>query len=94
METPTTQNLSGDLLEFQDHELCGLERRETDEDVHDPAIDVVLRRRGGVTFDDGSVARRGSLKRALAEKVVHERADIEPDLRPERARRSARRQPI
>ena len=61
-----------------------LERREADDDVDDAEIDVVLRRRFLVAFDEVGFARRLALERALAEQVVHERADVEPDLRPER----------
>src|SRR5205085_12121760 len=31
-----------------------------------------------------SLARRPALKRALPEKILHKRADVQPDLRPER----------
>ena len=37
-----------------------------------------------VALDEVRVARRRALERALAEQVLHERADVEPDLRPQR----------
>ena len=49
-----------------------------------PQIDVVLRGGFLVALDEVGLARRRALKRALAEQVVHERADVQPDLRPER----------
>src|SRR5262249_14978348 len=77
-------DLAGELLDLDDHELGRLERRETDQDVHDAAIDVVLRRRLLVALHQVRLARRRALERALTEERLHERADVEPDLRPER----------
>ena len=37
-----------------------------------------------VALHEVGLARRRALERALAEQVVHERADVEPDLRPQR----------
>ena len=37
-----------------------------------------------VALDEVRLARGRALERALAEQVVHERADVQPDLRPER----------
>ena len=37
-----------------------------------------------VALDEVGLARRGALEGALAEQVLHERADVEPDLRPQR----------
>src|SRR5262245_57651434 len=77
-------DLSSDLLERDDHELGGLERREADDHVDDAEVDIRL---GGglfVALDEVRFARRAALKRTLAEQVVHERADVEPDLRPQR----------
>src|SRR5215218_3027021 len=75
--------LAGDLLDLDDDELRRLERREPDDDVHDPAIDVRLRRRLLVAFDEIGVAGGRSLERTLAEEAVHEHADVEADLRPQ-----------
>src|SRR5215211_4939143 len=77
-------DLSRYLLDLDDHELGGLERRESDDDVHDAAIDVALRRRFLVAFDEVRVPWRAALERALAEQVLHERAEIQAQLRPER----------
>src|SRR5215218_10932026 len=77
-------DLSRYLLDLDDHELSGLERRESDDDVHDPAIDVALCRRFLVAFDEVRVPGRTALERALAEQVLHERAEIQAQLRPER----------
>ena len=76
--------LAGDLLQPDDDELGRLQRREADHDVDDAEVDVVLRRRLGVALDEVRLARRRALERALPEQVVHERADVEPDLRPQR----------
>ena len=54
-------DLAGHLLDFDDHEFGGLERREPDHDVDDAAVDVALRRRLLVTFDEISFARRFAL---------------------------------
>src|SRR5215216_6285528 len=77
-------DLAGDLLDPQDDELHRLERREPDEDVHDAAVDVVLRGRLLVALDEVRLACARALERALPEQGLHEGADVEPDLRPER----------
>src|SRR2546423_15337026 len=77
-------DLSRHLLYLDDDELGGLERREADDDIDDAEIDVVLRRRLFIALDEVSILRRLPLKRALSEKVVHESADVETNLRPER----------
>src|SRR5215213_10892965 len=76
-------DLAGDLLDPQNDELGGLQRREPDEDVHDAAVDVVLGGRLAVALDEVRFARAGALERALAEQRLHERAHVEPDLRPQ-----------
>src|ERR1051326_7443646 len=86
-------NLAGDLLDLDDHELGGLERREADDDVDDAEIAVVLGRGLGVAPHEVRVLGRGPLEGALAEQVVHEGADVEPDLRPERLVRRPRHAP-
>src|SRR5215207_9576771 len=77
-------DLAGDLLDPQNDELGGLERREPDEDVHDAAVDVVLGGRLAVALDEVRLARARALECALAEQRLHERADVEPDLGPQR----------
>src|SRR6266542_5648060 len=41
---PSGRDLPGELLDLDDHELGGLQGREADEDVHDAAIDLRVRR--------------------------------------------------
>ena len=38
------RSLSGHLLKFDDNELSPLHRRETDKNVDDPSVDIILRR--------------------------------------------------
>ena len=47
-----------------------------------------------VALDEVGLLRRAALEGALAEQGLHEGADVEPDLRPQRRRRSARTRPI
>src|SRR6266852_95621 len=77
-------DLAGHLLELDDHELGRLQRSEADDDVHDAQVDVILGGRLLVAFDEVGLLRRSALEGALAEQVVHERADVQPDLRPQR----------
>src|SRR5918911_3910172 len=66
----STFDLTSHLLELDDHELGGLQRREADHDVDDAEVDVVLRRRLFVALDEVGVARRRALKCALTKQVV------------------------
>src|SRR5919106_193906 len=77
-------DLAGYLLDFDDDELRWLERGKPDNNVDNATVDVVLR--GGllVTFDEVGLARRASLECPLPEQIVHERADVEADRRPQR----------
>src|SRR5262249_25650174 len=75
--------LARDLLDLQDDELRGLERREADHDVDDPVIDIILGRRLVIALDEVRVARRFPLEGALAKQVLHEGPDVEADLGPE-----------
>src|SRR4029077_20712009 len=84
MKVSLSLDLSGHLLDLNDDELRGLQRRETDVDVDDTEVDHVLRRSFLVALDEVGVARRLTLERALAEQIVHEGADVQPNLRPER----------
>src|SRR6185295_20253399 len=77
-------DLSSHLLDTDHDELRGLERRESDDHVEDAEIDVVLRGGLAVALDEVRILRRRALERALAEHSLHERADIEPHLGPER----------
>src|SRR5262245_53282574 len=78
------RDLSGHLLDADDHELGRLERCESHEDVHDAEIDVGLRGGLAIALHEVRLARGLSLERALAEEVLHEGAHVEPDLRPQR----------
>jgi hypothetical protein len=60
------------------------ERREAHDDVDDAAVDVALGRGLLVALDEVGFLRRLALEGALAEEVVHEGADVQADLRPER----------
>ena len=75
-------DLTGALLEGDDHELGRLERGKADHDVDDTQIDVILRGRLGIHFDEIGVAGFLALKCALPKEVVHERARGEADLGP------------
>src|SRR5206468_3755206 len=76
-------NLSGHLLDFDDDEFGRLEWREADHDVDNAQVNVVLSRGFLIALHEVSVARGHALERALAEKPVHECADVEPNLRPQ-----------
>lgn len=67
-----------------DCELGGLEQGKADDDAEDAEVDVVLRHRLAIYFHEIRLARGVALERALSEEALHERADAEPDLRPER----------
>src|SRR4051794_19080952 len=85
MSSPSSDlDLAGELGQLQDHELGRLEWRETDDDIDDSAIYVILGGRLAVALDEVGVTRRGALERALAEERLHEGADVEPDLHPQR----------
>src|SRR2546422_2188315 len=77
-------DLAGDLLDLDHDELSRLERREPDEDVHDAAVHVILCRCLLVAFHEVRVAWGLAGKGALAKQTVHERADVEANLRPQR----------
>ena len=53
------------MLELEDHELRRLKRCEADQDVHDPQVDVVLRRGLTVDLDEISILRRLPLEGTL-----------------------------
>src|SRR5438309_1976749 len=77
--------LASDLLDLDDNEFCGLERGEADQDVDDAV--VLVGGCGGFTvaLDEVGLLRRGTLEGALNEQRLHERADVEADLTPERS---------
>src|SRR5262245_23282298 len=82
MRSPPAQG--GQLLDPDDDELGRLQRREADHHVDDAAVDVTLGGRLGVALDQVGLARRAALEGALAEQVLHEGADVEADLGPQR----------
>ena len=81
MDSNSCLNLSGHLLEIQDDKFGGLERCEADPDVDDTEVAIALSRRFGIAFHEVSITWRPALERALAKQVVHERADVQPNLR-------------
>src|SRR5262249_49572116 len=77
-------NLPGLLLYRDDDEFRRLQRGEADNYIDYSEIDIVLRGRFGIDFDEIGVARLLALERALAEQIVHKCASGDADLRPER----------
>src|SRR5262249_46993886 len=84
MRASLGRDLSSHLLDLDDHELRRLERREPHEDVDDAEVDVGLRGRLLVALHEIGLAWGLALEGALPEEVLHEGADVEPDLGPER----------
>jgi hypothetical protein len=76
-------DLTSHLLDLDDHKLGGLERREADQDIHGAEVDVILGRRFFVALDEVGLTGRSTLEGSLDKEIVHERGDVEPDLRPE-----------
>ena len=72
------------MLDLKYYELCRLERRKADENVHDAMVHVALPRRFGVALYKVCFSRRSTLEGTLAEEVLHEGPDIEANLLPER----------
>ena len=87
------RTLAGELLNPEDHELGGLQRRETDQEVDDALVDIVRRRGRGVALHEVRVQRCAALERALAEEAVHEGADARGAVAPRAVRRSVRTPP-
>src|SRR5437763_7350398 len=78
------RDLAGQLLQLDDDEFRRLERSEPDLDVHHARVDVVV---GGgllVALDEVRLLRGLALEGALTEEALHEGAEVQPDLRPER----------
>src|ERR1044072_8357953 len=75
---------AGHLADADDDELRRLQRGEADVEVHDAAVDVVLRRGLAGALDEGRTARRGALEGALPEQARHERVDVQAELAPQR----------
>ena len=77
-------DLPGELLDLDDDKFRRFKRCKADKDVDDAVIDVVLRCGFAVALDEVRFAWRFALERALAKEALHEGADVEPDLCPER----------
>src|SRR5512132_2743052 len=77
-------DLTRDLLDLDDDELRWLERGKADNDVHDAQVDVGLSRGLAIALHEVRIARRAALERALSKQALHEGADVQADLRPER----------
>src|SRR3954471_4490139 len=84
--TESSSDLRGgaELLDVDQHELRRLERCETDEDVHDSPVDVVLRVVLRVALDEVRLLGSTALEHALPPQGVHERTHVEPDGGPQR----------
>ena len=61
---PLGRDLSRHLLDLDDDELCRLQGRKPDDDVHDAKVDVVLRGGFLVALDEVGFGRRLALERA------------------------------
>src|SRR5439155_4202288 len=77
------RDLASHLLALDHHKFSGFLRGKANQDVDDAQIDVVLRRSFLVALHKIGFGRRLSLESALAEEVLHEGADVEPDLGPQ-----------
>ena len=78
----------------QDDELGGLEWRKANHDIHQPCIDIILRGRSGIAFNEVSVTWRPALEGSLRKIVCAEKARRSAESAPREVRRSARKQPI
>src|SRR6266699_1267158 len=73
-------DLTGHLLQVEDHELGRLEWCESHDDVDDAQIPVILCGGFPVALDEIGVAGRLALECSLPEQIVHEGAHVQPDL--------------
>src|SRR5262249_9705970 len=76
-------NVANNLLDLNNHKLSRFKRRESNDDVHNAQVDVVLSRGFFVAFHKVGFFWRLTLECALAKQVMHERTDVQPDLRPQ-----------
>src|SRR5260370_10727565 len=76
--------LTGQLLDLDDDELCGLERSKAHEDVHDAQVLISGSRGLAVALHKVGLTRRCALKSTLPEQALHECTDIQSNLGPER----------
>src|SRR3954468_15366012 len=79
-----SRRCAGELLQADDDELGRFERGESDDDVDDPAVDVVLGGGLRVAPDEVGLTRRPALERTLAEQALQEGRDGGADLLPQR----------
>ena len=77
-------DLSGHLLQVQDHEFSRLQRGKPHPDVHDAKVAVVLRRGFCIALYKISILWRAPLESSLTKQVVHERANVQTNLGLER----------
>jgi hypothetical protein len=72
--------VSGHLLDLDDHELRRLQGCETEDDVHNAPVYIVVGDGRFVALDGVRLPQGPALEGALAEKRLHEVADVEADL--------------
>src|SRR5579864_1579077 len=77
------RDLSGHLLDLDNHKLCRLQRGKADHDIDDAQVDVILGGSFLVALYKICVGRRHPLEGVLPEQVLHERAHVQPNLRPQ-----------
>src|SRR3984893_1051352 len=76
--------LAGHLLKFNDYKLGRFQWRKANDDIDNSQVYIVLGGSFFIALNEVGIFRRGALKRTLAEKIVHEGADVKANLRPER----------
>src|SRR3954464_10805297 len=77
-------DLASNLLDLEDDEFGRLQRSKANEDIDNSLIDIVLCGGFLIALDEVGFARRAALEGALAIELVHERADVGAELRPQR----------
>src|SRR5260221_9697809 len=77
-------NLPRNLLDLDDHKLRWLQRGKPDNDVNDAEVNVRLGGRLFVTLYEISVTWCLTLKGSLTKEILHESADFEGNLGPQR----------
>src|SRR5260370_11745849 len=77
------RDLSGHLLDMDNHKLCRLQRGKADDDVDNAQVDVILCGGFLVALYKVCVSRRDPLEGVLPEQVLHEGAYVQANLRPQ-----------
>src|SRR5436190_19535137 len=77
-------SLPGELTDLENNKLGGFEWSETDSDINDALIDVILSSSGRVTSHEKSLLWFHSLKRGLAPKRTKKVIEARPQRRPQR----------